>query len=147
MNLNIASILRTDTWGATMGVIVNTLRYVLVDHPWSAASLVCAVIVAKVVVVLRKCSLQPASSNVDRRPQEITRQKQRRQEAADADEESDEAEDEVPAIAEDTQHVSYRPATYPAAEMVARSRQFYEDMNRRRSCRFFSSAPVPRYYA
>ena len=131
-----------------MGVIVNTLRYVLVDHPWSALSLVCAVIVAKVVVVLRKYSLQPASSNVGRRrPQEVTRQKQRRQEAADADEESDEAEDEVPAIAENTQHVPYRPATYPAAEMVARSRQFYEDMNRRRSCRFFSSTPVPRYYA
>ena len=130
-----------------MGVIVNTLRYVLVDHPWSAASLVCAVIVAKVVVVLRKCSLQPASSNVARRlPKEVTTQKQRRQEAADADEESDEAEDEVPAIAENTKHVPYRPATYPAAEMVARSRQFYEDMNRRRSCRFFSSTPVPRYY-
>ena len=131
-----------------MGVIVNTLRYVLVDHTWSAASLVCAVIVAKVVVVLRKCSLQPASSNVGRRlPQEVTRQKQPRQEAADAEEESDEAEDEVPAIAENTEHVPYRPATYPAAEMVARSRQFYEDMNRRRSCRFFSSTPVPRYYA
>ena len=132
-----------------MGVIVNTLRYVLVDHPWPALTLVCAVIVAKVVGALRKCSLQPAaSSNVDRRwPQEVTRQKQRRQEAADADEESDEAEDEVPAIAENTQHVPYRPATYPAAEMVARSRQFYEDMNRRRSCRFFSSTPVPRYYA
>ena len=128
-----------------MGVIVNTLRYVLVDHPWAAFSLVCAVIVAKAVVVLRKYSLQPASSNVGRRPQEeVTRQKQRRQEAADADEESDEAEDEVPAIAEDTQHVPYRPATYGAAEMVARSRQFYEDMNRRRSCRFFSSTPVPR---
>ena len=130
---------------STMGVIVNTLRYVLVDHPWPAASLVCAVIVAKVVVVvLRKYSLQPASCNVGRRPQEVTRQKQRRQEAADADDESDEAEDEVPAIAEDTQHVPYRPATYGAAEMVARSRQFYEDMNRRRSCRFFSSTPVPR---
>ena len=131
-----------------MGVIVNTLRYVLVDHPWAAASLVCAVIVAKaVVVVLRKYSMQPASSNVGRRPpQEVTRQKQRRQEAADADEESDEAEDEVPAIAKDTQHVPYRPATYGAAEMVARSRQFYEDMNRRRSCRFFSSTAVPRYY-
>ena len=128
-----------------MGVIVNTLRYVLVDHPWAAFSLVCAVIVAKVVVVvLRKYSLQPASSNVNRRPQEVTRQKQRRQEAADTDEESDEAEDEVPAIAEDTQHVPYRPVTYCAAEMVARSRQFYEDMNRRRSCRFFSSTPVPR---
>ena len=128
-----------------MGVIVNTLRYVLVDHPWSAASLVCAVIVAKAVVLLRKYSLQPASSNIGRRlPQEVTRQKQPRQEAADADEESDEAEDEVPAIAEDTQHVPYRPATYGAAEMVARSRQFYEDMNHRRSCRFFSSTPVPR---
>ena len=93
-----------------MGVIVNTLRYVLVEHPWPAASLVCAVIVAKVVVILRKYSLQPASRNVGRRPQEVTRQKQPRQEAADADEESDEAEDEVPAIAENTQHVPYRPA-------------------------------------
>jgi nitroreductase len=42
----------------------------------------------------------------------------------------------------------FRPLTeyrmYPEAEMVQRSRDFYEEMRRRRSVRMFSDKPVPR---
>ena len=40
--------------------------------------------------------------------------------------------------------IPYRPARYPEPEMVARGREFYEHMDRRRSVRFFSDEPVPR---
>ncbi|MEU9836667.1 nitroreductase family protein [Streptosporangium sp. NPDC048047] len=40
--------------------------------------------------------------------------------------------------------IPYRPARYPEDEMLARGREFYEHMDRRRSVRFFSDEPVPR---
>jgi iodotyrosine deiodinase len=40
--------------------------------------------------------------------------------------------------------IPYRPARVAAEEMLARGRAFLDEMNRRRSCRFFSSEPVPR---
>jgi iodotyrosine deiodinase len=38
----------------------------------------------------------------------------------------------------------YRPERLPEAEMLRRAQGFYEEMDRRRSVRFFSSDPVPR---
>lgn len=40
--------------------------------------------------------------------------------------------------------IPYRPKTYEAEEMLARSRAFYHRMNTRRSVRAFSERPVPR---
>ncbi|GAB2481842.1 nitroreductase family protein [Streptosporangium sandarakinum] len=40
--------------------------------------------------------------------------------------------------------IPYRPTRYLEDEMVARGREFYEHMDRRRSVRFFSDEPVPR---
>ncbi len=40
--------------------------------------------------------------------------------------------------------IPYRPERVAPAEMLERGRAFYEEMNRRRSCRFFSEEPVPR---
>ncbi|GAT71091.1 nitroreductase [Planomonospora sphaerica] len=40
--------------------------------------------------------------------------------------------------------IPYRPDRRPGAEMVARGREFFEHMDRRRSVRFFSDEPVPR---
>lgn len=38
----------------------------------------------------------------------------------------------------------YRPERLPEEDMLRRARAFYEEMDRRRSVRFFSSDPVPR---
>jgi iodotyrosine deiodinase len=43
----------------------------------------------------------------------------------------------------DTPHLPYEPARLPVPEMIARSREYYETLNRRRSVRFFSKDPVP----
>lgn len=40
-------------------------------------------------------------------------------------------------------HIPYRPVTYPEAEMLARAEAFHQEMQLRRSLRFFSETPVP----
>lgn len=40
------------------------------------------------------------------------------------------------------EHIRYHSETYPEKEMIIRSRQYYEHMNKRRSVRHFSDAPV-----
>ena len=127
-----------------MGVIVNTLRYFLVDSALSQA-LVCALVTAGLLLQLVRKS--KSASTLDRehlnnlKPRD---KKQKRKEAADDDDGDDEGseEDEVPAIAEDTRHVPYRPTSYDTEEMIRRSRSFYEEMNLRRSVRFFSDQAV-----
>ena len=129
-----------------MGMIVNTLRYFLVDSAWSQA-LLCAVFTANLLLQLvRKFPKSAPTLNKEHlnnlKPRDNFK-KQKRKEAADDDDEGDEeSEDEVPAIAEDTRHVSYRPTSYDKEEMINRSRSFYEEMNMRRSVRFFSDKAV-----
>lgn len=41
-------------------------------------------------------------------------------------------------------HVPYRAELLPEAESLARGREFFSEMDRRRSVRFFSDRPVPR---
>ena len=67
-----------------------------------------------------------------------------RKEACDSDDEEEEEEEDRPAIAEDTNHVLFSHKSYEPAEMTRRSREFYQEMNKRRSLRFFSEEPVPR---
>lgn len=43
----------------------------------------------------------------------------------------------------DTPHIPYRPPRLPEQEMVKKSREYYETLNKRRSVRFFSKDPVP----
>lgn len=129
-----------------MGVIVNTLRYFLVDSAWSQA-LLCALFTANLLLQLVR-KFPKSAPTLDTKhlnnlkPRDSVK-KQKRKEAADDDEDDDEgSEDEVPAIAEDTKHVPYRPTSYEEEEMIQRSRSFYEEMNNRRSVRFFSDKAV-----
>ena len=59
------------------------------------------------------------------------------QEQRSTSEEQDYNEDEL-------SHVSFTPTERPESEMIERSQHFYEEMNKRRSCRFISSKPVPK---
>ena len=67
-----------------------------------------------------------------------------RKEACDSDDDDEGEEEDPPAIAEDTRHVLFSHESYQPAEMARRSREFYLEMNKRRSLRFFSEKPVPR---
>lgn len=44
---------------------------------------------------------------------------------------------------EDTPRIPYRPQRFTADEMIKKSREYYETLNKRRSVRFFSKDPVP----
>lgn len=44
---------------------------------------------------------------------------------------------------EDAPHIPYRPNIYTDDVMIERSHDFFDCMNHRRSCRFFSDKPVP----
>ncbi|XP_030051371.1 iodotyrosine deiodinase 1 [Microcaecilia unicolor] len=57
----------------------------------------------------------------------------------------EEAEDDGwQGLDENLQHVPFSSECYPENEMVKRSREFYELLNKRRSVRFISDDPVPR---
>ena len=45
---------------------------------------------------------------------------------------------------EDREHIPFKPETYSDEEMIRRSREFYVEVNKRRSCRFFSNRGIPR---
>jgi len=55
----------------------------------------------------------------------------------------DEDADNFFVINEDVPHIPYKPNTYSDDVMIKRSLEFYECLNNRRSCRFFSDKPVP----
>lgn len=63
----------------------------------------------------------------------------------DNDIEVDETDDTlVSALPENLAHVPLSTyIRYPEEEMVKRSTDFYQEMNRRRTLRFYSSEPVP----
>lgn len=54
-----------------------------------------------------------------------------------------EADDSYLEEDQDFPHVNYKGVRYPADVMIKRSASFYEDMNKRRSVRFFKPDPVP----
>lgn len=55
-----------------------------------------------------------------------------------------EEEDEVaPSLPDDLEHVPYEHQVLTESEMVYRSKEFYNLMNKRRSVRFFSDKKVP----
>lgn len=56
----------------------------------------------------------------------------------------DEDDEDPPAIAEDTSHIPFIHKSYETPEMIRRSLEFYTELNKRRSLRFFSEAAVPR---
>lgn len=127
-----------------MGILVDGLRYILVEHNWFTA--IFAILVANLYFMLRKQNDKSSQTNFLHKQKNEQQQQQtvpsRRKEACDNDSEAD--DDEAPAIAENTPHVHYAHKSYSEAEMLRRSTEFYQDMNQRRSVRFFSDKHVAR---
>jgi len=72
------------------------------------------------------------------------RKKEKRKENADEDSEHSDDEMLAPALPDDLAHIPFVHNAFPEPEMLLRSNQFYETLNKRRSLRFISSRPVPR---
>jgi len=69
-----------------------------------------------------------------------------RKEACDDEEDEGIQDDDdiAPALEEELEHVPYQFTPISAEESVARSAAFYQQMNKRRSLRFYSKDPIPR---
>ena len=52
--------------------------------------------------------------------------------------------DQPTAHEEETPHVPFKSERYSHQDMIERSKRFYEDINKRRTIRYFSDEPVPR---
>lgn len=71
---------------------------------------------------------------------------EKRKEAADESDDEDQNEDDdeyKPPISPDVPFVPYTAPRYSESEMLIRSRAFFEEMNQRRTIRFYSDRPVP----
>jgi len=75
---------------------------------------------------------------------ETKKKKEKRKENADEDSEHSDDEMLAPALPDDLAHIPFVHNAFPEPEMLLRSNQFYETLNKRRSLRFISSRPVPR---
>jgi len=73
------------------------------------------------------------------------KEKAKRKEAADvSDDDGDSDEEDQPALEAELEHVPFVHKRFETDEMIARSEQFYQDMNKRRTLRFYSDKAVPR---
>ena len=125
-----------------MGFVVDIFKTILLEHGWISAMF--AILIANIYFMLRKQNVESAriiSDDSQSKQQQVS--SNNRKESCDNDTEDDEDE-EVAAIAEDTPHVVYSHTSYEAPEMIRRSRSFYQEMNKRRSVRFFSDKHVAR---
>jgi len=123
-----------------MGLIVNFLKHLVVDNTW--LTLLAAIFIANFFWLLQRRK-KPKNEKINE--EKNASQIKQRKEACDDDENNTENDDDdVPAIAEDTQHVPFVSTQYEKDEMIQRSQEFYKEMNKRRSIRFFSDKPVAR---
>ena len=128
-----------------MGLVVRVVSYLLTD----CLPLVFTVLIAAGTVYYMNTRNSRNSGNSRNSPLLNTNTNKpapgkTRKEACDSDDEDDDEEEDRPAIAEDTPHILFSHKSYEPAEMTRRSREFYLEMNKRRSLRFFSEEPVPR---
>jgi len=70
--------------------------------------------------------------------------KAERKEAADDSDDEQEDDEDRPALDEELEHVPFLYTEQPVKDMILRSEEFFSEMNKRRTLRFFSSKPVPR---
>lgn len=67
-----------------------------------------------------------------------------RREAADDSDQDDAEDDDKPSALGEVEHVPFLHTALPVKEMIQKSEQFFAEMNKRRTLRFFSPRPVPR---
>jgi len=124
-----------------MGVLVNALEFLFMKTYWG--SFACMIIVPFVIFNYMKERKHKTLQN--RINTKADNRKVKRKEAADdTDENSDNEEEDQPALEADLEHVPFKREMLNTDEMIEKSKQFYEEMNKRRTLRFYSDKHVPR---
>ena len=122
-----------------MGLVVNLVSFLLTD----CLSLVVSALLAGATLYYVKTNKRELNKEkILTTKTEKMEKKETEKESKDGSE--DEDDEDPPAIAEDTSHIPFTHKSYETPEMIRRSGEFYQELNKRRSLRFFSEAPVPR---
>lgn len=123
-----------------MGVLVNLLTHLFHQPYW--LTFLCVVIVNIVFQVIR--SRKYVDRNKSNTEKIKKTDKQRKEAADDETEEEDEDTKDKPALEENLEHIPFVHESYTDEEMETRSLEFYRQMNKRRTLRFFSPRCIPR---
>merc|ERR1719334_898023 len=67
-----------------------------------------------------------------------------RREAVDDSDQEDADDQDIPSALGEVHHIPFQHTQHPVETMIQRSEQFFNEMNKRRTLRFFSSKPVPK---
>jgi len=67
-----------------------------------------------------------------------------RREAADDSDQEDADDQDIPSALGEVNHIPFEHTEHPVETMIQRSENFFNEMNKRRTLRFFSSKPVPK---
>ena len=124
-----------------MGVIVNCVKYVVVDN-WYA---IFVAIFTAIYFVLQNIKKNGKPSLVITAQENTSEIKKGliNSDNNNNDDEDDIEDDEIPAISpDDVHHIPFIQKTFDTKDMIKRSAEFYNEMNKRRSVRFFSDKPV-----
>jgi len=122
-----------------MGVVVNLVNYLFVQTYWG--TLLCIL----VVPLIFKFRWDSRSQKRKNSGENQVKEKVKRKEAADdSEDDADSADENQPALEGDLEHVPYVHEEYDTKDMTERSEQFYQEMNKRRTLRFYSDKPVPK---
>lgn len=73
----------------------------------------------------------------------ILEEKSQESEEKLSDLDSESEEEIAPALPDDLEHIEFKSEKYSEEEMIQRSEEFFESMNKRRSLRFFSDQKIP----
>jgi len=119
---------------------MGILMFLFVETYWGTL----AIMLAVPVLVRYRSNSQGKERGKDTQGK-LQKEKVKRKEAADvSDDEGDSDEEDQPALESDLEHVPFIHKTFDAEEMIERSEQFYQEMSKRRTLRFYSDKPVPR---
>ena len=123
-----------------MGLVVNLVSFLLTD----CLSLVVSALLAGATLYYVKINKREQSREEIQLTTKTEKIEKKETEKELKEGSEDEDDEDPPAIAEDTSHIPFSHKSYETQEMIRRSGEFYQELNKRRSLRFFSEAPVPK---
>merc|ERR1711874_26452 len=128
----------SDLGLTSMGVLVNIISFLFLETYWGSLALM----VSLPILLRYRQRGQHSYKQAGSRHQA---EKVKRKEAADvSDDDVDSDEEDQPALEADLEHIPFACETFSTEEMIERSEKFYQEMNKRRTLRFYSDKPVPR---
>lgn len=120
--------------------IANAAPFLTANWPYILGVLATIILA---LIIPRLTTKSPSSASSNKQTKTITSFDKGEHPLSEFEEESADGMMAPPLHSADTPHIPYCPKRLSETEMTARSKSFYEQLNKRRSVRMFSSDPVP----